>query len=435
MRRIILAVILFIAFATVLFFINKPASRPNIIVILVDTLRADHLGAYGYSRDTSPNFDKLAKDSQLFTRAIASSSWTVPSVASLLSGLNPSGHMTTPVRERPKALKIGDRYPDAIDSMPEIFLKNGYQTAAITTNPWITKDFGFDQGFQTLDFFSRARAEKVIKSAKKRIDILQKKPDPFLLYMHFLDPHSPYTPPAAYEKMFVDAKMDRQYDERNQRKINLYDAEIRYFDDQLGEFIRFLKEKNIYDDTVIVFVSDHGEAFDEHGNGGHGYQLHIEEVHIPLTIKAPGFSGENRDTVSHIDVLPTLLKMAGIEVPATLPGLALNDKKALSARSSVLSELYRVKRQRSVTTPEGTRLIVSMGDTKKPTDEMTTKGTYDLDTDPYELNPIHDENLTRDLRGRLETALQESVPQAEAAEVPMDEKTMKTLETLGYLND
>lgn len=436
--KIILAVAIFSVLGLSLLYLPKftKKSSPNIFVLLIDTLRADHLGTYGYSRDTSPNIDKLAKDSIVFHRALAAASWTAPSVSTILSGLYPSQHTNQPVRERGRALKLGSKLPNSIETMSERLKTRGYRTAGISTNPWITAEFNIDQGFDNFHYFDRAAAEKVVKSAKKIVGSY-KETEPSFLYMHFMDPHSPYAPQKSFANLFSGSNGKHPYGEVEQKKINLYDAEIKYTDHHIGTFIDFLKEKNLYDDAVIILLADHGEAFLEHGTSGHGYQLFMEEVHIPLLVKVPGHKGSILKSVSQIDVLPTILDVVGADPDVSLPGVSLLDSEAIEKRTGVLSEVYRVYEQHAYTTTEGERLIKDFGNRKSPF-LTQSQGLFNLNQDPSEQKLIESPEITAELDGYLQGVNQnnqKNISKVDSNEVTISDSTFKKLESLGYIND
>ena len=406
---------------------------PNIIVILIDTLRADHLGAFGYERNISANIDKLAAESLNFSRAIAAASWTAPSVTSILSGLYPTAHTNQPPKRFSTARQLGNKIPENVHLIQQMLKQRDYQTAAISSNPWVSKDFDFDKGFDRFYYAKHINAGKIVELGKKEIELFVKDPsNPFFLYLHFIDPHEPYLPHPDFT--FEGNLKSRQYSEEMMKKINLYDGEIQYTDTQLGIFFDYLRNKGLYDNSVIVLVSDHGEAFEEHGIFGHGFNLNIEEVHVPLFIKGLGTIGKFDDTVSHVDIVPTLLDLAGIEKPKVLMGQSLLDLDKVKARTGIYSETYRVFRQRAFSTTAGERLIVEMGDTTHPKHTMTKRGVYDLVKDPYELNSIEDASLDAELQGYLESMIAKNQPVSKPQEVKIPDKTLEQLETLGYIN-
>lgn len=315
------------------------APRPNIVVYLVDTLRQDHLGVYGYERPTSPRLDALAEDSVVFRQAFAPSSWTKASTASILTGMHPIHHGAT---------SRTSRLSEDATLLAQYLEPLGYSRQAVVTNPFVVGHWGFDRGYdEFLDLGERApgaqgwqhvTAEMVHRRAFHMLD--QRPADqPFFLYLHTIDVHGPNNPKPPYDTLFTDApkppgqagRLTPDQPGRALETIDLYDAEIRSMDDQLGAFLDELKARGLYENTVIWFVSDHGEEFLDHGRGGHGTQLFNETVVVPLMVKLPfnESAGTVVDTpVSVIDLVPTQLALLGETPPPTVEGMDLRDVMA-----------------------------------------------------------------------------------------------------------
>lgn len=413
--------------------LNQKTKATNVIVILVDTLRADHLSLYGYERSTSPNLDKLAEESLVFSRAISTASWTPPGTTSVLSGLYPTTHTNQPPKRLTTAAHLGNKIPPEVKLLPVILKEQLYQTAALTSNPWITEEFGFDRGFDRFYYSKHIDAKNLIERSKKTIDrFLQNSDTPFFLYLHLIDPHAPYT---AHSEFPFQGKLSRgNYSEEAMGDINAYDSEIAFTDFHLGRLFDYLKSKGLYEDSIIVVVSDHGEAFHEHGITGHGFNLHIEEVHVPLIIKGIGKTGFVTEAVSQVDIVPTLLDKLKIAAPYALDGISLLNPSLIKQRAGVYSETYRIYRQRAFSTVAGERLIVEMGDIENPKELMSKKGLYDLNKDPYESNSIEDAPMYDELRSYLESMVAKNIPITTPQEVEIESKTVEQLETLGYIN-
>lgn len=291
---------------------------PNVVVYLVDTLRRDHLGLYGYERETSPRLDDFASDAIVYERAYSTTGWTRPAAASVLTGLVPGRH---------GAVTLDDRLSADIELLSESLLAKGYATAAFVTNVNVTDVWGFDQGFEHFDDV-RARtgkndAEIVIDACEAHLEADSKRP--FFLYVHTQDPHGNYNPPGEYADLFrapgdsgpalkPAAISSSVAPEALRRTIAAYDGEIAYSDAQFGRFLDFLKAKGLYDNTFIFYVSDHGEEFVDHAGGGHGHTLYEELVRIPMLVKFPGarYAGARiAQPVSLVDVVPTVLDYLG----------------------------------------------------------------------------------------------------------------------------
>jgi arylsulfatase A-like enzyme len=295
------------------------AGAPLVVLYLVDTLRADHLGLYGYRRGTDPELRRFAQDAVVFDAAIASSSWTKPSVASLFTSLPASEHRCvqfyTPLD--PSFVTLAERMREA-----------GYATGAVVANRLVhAKDGRFDQGFA---FFTSPpepqRAAEVVDEALRFLD--DRKGRPTFLYVHALDPHSPYSPPPPFDRRYGPAPTAARpasepyhYRKRDDlaRIVAQYDGEIAYGDREFGRFVQALKQRGLYDRALIVFLSDHGEEFLDHGDWVHGHTLFDELVRVPLVVKYPGRQHAGRRVghqVQLLDALPTILKTQGLAVPA-----------------------------------------------------------------------------------------------------------------------
>lgn len=421
---------------------TKKPEKPNILVLLLDTTRADHLSFYGYDRPTSPVIDAFAKENLVCSYAVTAAPWTPPSVTSILSGLYVSSHGLMPPNGREEAQQASARLESNVDTLQKVLKGRGYTTAAVSPNPWISKDFGFDQNFDSFTFIGRARAEEVTKAGMAELDRLSADGKPFFLYMHYLDPHDPYDPPEAYRKLFSGPVTGRTYKEKALRNIGLYDGEIRYLDDWLGKLFSYLKEKGLYDDLTIVLVGDHGEQFYERGNHGHGNQLFNEEVHVPLIIKTGPDSKHKRIdfTVSTIDIYPTVLELLGIERPKNLQGVSLLHDELATQRGGVFSEIFRKYQQKAFVSFEGKKLIIGSteeGKMLEATDpSQNVIGVFDRRADYQELAPLNDAALLGELqnefRATYKKALENHV-QSSGAGGKVQEDTLKQLESLGYL--
>jgi arylsulfatase A-like enzyme len=426
--------------------------RPNILFLMLDTLRADHLSGYGYERQTSPVLDAFAKENLKAAFALTAAPWTPASVASMFTGLYPSSHRMMPPNDRELAKKGLTRVSDDLEMLAERLKTAGYVTAGVSPNPWITKQFGYTQGFDQFYFIDREPANKIAESGREIIEAWEKKKvsDPFFLYLHFLDPHDPYTPPGEYATKFAGPlqRSPFTYSKDMQDKINLYDGEIAFLDQELGKFFDYLRSKKLYDDLVIVIVSDHGEQFMEHGDERHGYKLYNEEVHIPLLLKTGRAIDRGRvinETVSTVDILPTLLARTGIKNPDTLPGVSLMDEAALKARRGIMSEIRKKYDMKSVTDLPGNRLIMDVAFDETNPDPMRsleawvaprTLGLFDSRNEYACMQPVQNRGIEARLRGTFDelhtTALKALVAPLSSGEQIKDE-TLEQLKSLGYL--
>lgn len=447
-RCALLAVTCATAVATCLACRPAPERRSDVIIYLVDTLRADHLGCYGYPRETSRRIDAFAEDSVLFEEAVAQSAWTRPAVTSILTGLDPHSHG---VQERLDALSR------SFDTLPEILRREGYQTAAFVSSAVITAKFGFDQGFDTF----RQRVKETIEPERPTSEwvneealrwLAQREPDrPFFLFLHTLDPHMPYRPPEPYRRRLapradpragllehVVALRDGQQpsSERDREEISaLYDAEIAANDAAFGRLVSELQARGLYDSLMLVFVSDHGEELLDHGGWEHGATLYQELVHVPLLLKLPGGTGAGRrigEMVRQVDVLPTVLDVLGSKIPAGIQGTSLLPllQGSLRRPPAAFSSLNVDGRRIESAILRDKKLIHTLAHDRRP----LGLELYDLAADPEEQRNLAavDPAAVRGLSWLLEQRAKAGSPK-KAPEVPLDPELARQLRALGYL--
>ncbi len=311
--------------------------RPNVVLYIVDTLRADHLGCYGYPGPTSPHIDAFAKESTRFERASAQSAWTKPSVASIISGLYPPVH---------GANSVSDILSDEVTTLAETLEAAGYATAAFVTNSVLSREYGFDQGYEHFEYLKEPGGREFHQLSdtvnESVFSWLGERPEgkPFFLFVHTMDPHAPYTPRSPFSEKFAGGVQDpivgllpnvnaltwrgrgpAKYTARDLKA--LYDGEIAFNDSQFGALVERLKELNLFDASVVVFLSDHGEEFGDHGRWQHGFSLYQEILHVPLIIKFPNGDGAGavvERVVGQVDVMPTVLDAVGLVPSAAIQG-------------------------------------------------------------------------------------------------------------------
>jgi hypothetical protein len=309
----------------------------NVIFISIDTLRADHLGCYGYPRDTSPELDEFSRGAVLFRKAIAQAPSTVPSHASMFTARIPAHHGAS----RSRLLPIS---PD-VTTLAEILQRAGYRTISYNGGGQVSATFGFGRGFEVYE--SVAKQDTFAQKVDAAIDWLDANPgEKFFLFLHTYEPHAPYTPDPRYVDL-VDAGDDgdppfridpaplNDLDDirgpldpqRVRTLVRRYDGEIRSMDEAFGRLIDSLVAKDLYDNTTVVFTSDHGEALGEHGAVAmHSHTLYDELLHVPLIVKLAGSrpaSDVIEPQVRSIDIMPTLLELLGLESPAEVEGRSL----------------------------------------------------------------------------------------------------------------
>ncbi|MDH4067276.1 MAG: sulfatase, partial [Acidobacteriota bacterium] len=298
------------------------ARRPNVIVYLVDTLRADRIGAYGYERPISPAIDAFAERATLFENAVAQTSWTRPAVATLFTGMWPAAHRVNRGR---------DQLADGTRVLAEVLKEAGYETMAFVANPNVYRRFGLGQGF---DYYRHMPGKKP-PSDQINLEVAawldQRATDrPFFLYVHTVDPHDPYEPPESYRHKFAPGTDEllalpkrARWSKQHLRELSdLYDAEIAFNDSSFGELVDHLESRGLWQNSMVIFLSDHGEEFQEHGSWTHGRTLFDESIKIPLIVKWPGQRrGERRqDLAQQIDVPASILGAAGLAWPQAFEG-------------------------------------------------------------------------------------------------------------------
>ena len=307
---------------------------PLAILYLVDTLRADHTGVYGYKRNTTPELDAFAKDAIVFEAAVAHASWTKPSVASILTSHLPGQH---------RAVQLRDPLDRSQVTIAGRLDARGFATGAAIANSVIYgEESAFDRGF---DFFAGLHGDDDTRSKLVGADVVvdtalaflrSRRGLPTFLYVHTMDPHVPYAPPAPFDRMFEphataehpahDPRSDYKEPLDLERMVAQYDGDVAFGDREFGRFVRELKALGLYDDALVLFMADHGEEFLDHGRWLHGRSLFDELIRIPLVLKLPGGRGRGariERQVQGVDVMPTLLEAMGAPLPPDLVGRPL----------------------------------------------------------------------------------------------------------------
>lgn len=453
-------------------------SRPNVVLITLDTVRADHLSVYGYERDTTPNLARLAKSSVVFESAYSASDLTLPSHASLFSGLSPRSHGAHADAEgRP----WGHGLPDRVDTLAEQFSAQGYATYAVAANAAVINPrTGLAQGFRHFDarlgpapgggarsWLPRYHVGKFLESlglhrepyrdagairhSAERVLDAAGQAQPFFLFLNWMDAHFPYSPPEPDASLFPgrdpaatlhDNKADylalrdeilsgrgELAPDARAHLVSQYDGGIHYVDRELAAVLDNMESAGILRDTLVFITADHGEAFGEHGSMSHGVSVYDEQTRVPAILFGPGFTPGRSSAPVSVDAIAALL-------PA-LAETAATDRDALLAnlrRDAVVTESYPetwVMRLIPTTTAP-TRAIRS--DTGK---WLQTEGQagrfFDLATDPDELSPIGADADARGsaLAAKLDSWLQ-THPEGSGKPVRLDPTTADALEALGY---
>lgn len=435
--------------------VEKRPVRANIVYILVDTLRADHLGCYGYDRDTSPRMDQAAAAGFVFNNMISVCPWTNPAIVSLFTGLYPQS-IFPPV---PHGRAIRLNLPLEVDTMAEILQANGYATLAVVDHPGINEKHNFSQGFdQYVDPFkeegwhewSGTDPADVFTACDRLLE--QHQDSSFLLYVHVIWPHVPYDAGPAYTGIFGEGHTEVRESEK-QGVINDYDAEIKKSDDFVGRIMDSLENKDLLENSFVIITSDHGEAFWEHGLWEHGNSLFNELLQVPLIICPPRKlakpTGNIPDLLSNVDLFPTVLEMAGIQVPPDIDGLSLlpyvngqgrpadpivfsenahsNIVHGLSCQTKDLKLIYSAAKP-----------IKNAKALRKDLNAGRLVSSYAISEDPGENTDLGKPRkaLLGELRARLVEHKKLNDKRRSKYEVltrPLDKKTRDKLRTLGYI--
>ena len=424
---------------------------PNIVLYVVDTLRADALGVYGNTDSSSPGIDAFASEGVVFENAYANASWTRASMGSLLTGLLPWNH---------GAEGRDDRLPGEVVTLAEILSQRGYATALVSSNPNVGPVFGFEQSFdEVIELYARTqpgpvRGKELIAPSdevtREALSWLEQTQGPFFLVVLSIDPHAPYTPPRRFDpaKLRAGTRVNGLFPSLNREDLSeleqarireLYQAEVAFNDDSFAALIDGLRARGALDDTIVVLTSDHGEEFWEYGTRGHGHTLSEPVLRIPLVIRHPASKqllagGRTARPIQLVDVVPTVLDLAGLPAAAELDGrsffevgdgpwnpilagLSLDERRLLSARD------------------ERWKLVWDL--------EADTLALHDLMAPRPEASPLDPatDAAAAQAVARLRAALSQSVaasasrggaPHSRAGELPREVE--ESLRALGYLD-
>ncbi len=424
----------------------RPPEGPNVVLIVVDTLRADHLGCYGYERATSPHIDQLARESTHFLQALSAAPWTSPSFSSLLTACYP------------RLVGFWGTDPPVIDErfilLAEIFRENNYATEGIISHSFLSKSLGFGQGFDAYDEDNALGHQHVSSpslTAKAVSFIRHHRSRPFFLFLHYFDPHYAYILHPEYNYypdyqgglksgesiISLRKKAPRMTSEDVRFVEALYDSEIRFTDEYIGRLLSALKELGLFENTLIVFTADHGEEFCQRGDHwiGHTKTVFEEQIHVPLLIKPAGPSAGEvvEEAVQLLDVGPTILDLAGLARPKNWRphGRSLLAKDAAAAKErAIVSETRRYDLARSVIY-NGWKLVVAPRTHPQPR-------LFDLVNDPGETTDLAAQKaaLTAKLMKWLfdwdETTRWESLGRR-AKGARFSEEQIQRLKSLGYM--
>jgi len=421
----------------------------NIVLISLDTTRPDHLKVYGYDRQTSPNLEAIADDGVVIQNFLTTSSWTLPTHASLFTGLFPSSHGAHYSNAGNTALGDADgapegfdafranRLPDEAVTLAETLQKQGYVTHAIGAGPWFKPVFGLDQGFDhyDADFDSLAgRAGNEVSDLAIRA-IENSLGKSFFLFLNYFDPHDPYDGHGSSWEQFLKPGEDF----KRSKTLAEYDAEILFMDEQIARVTNHLKERELYESSWIIVTSDHGEHFGEHGLEGHGFSLYEPVVRGVLIVKPPRgveLAFDPKKRTQSVDVMPTLLHALSIPIPEGVEGQRLD-----ALTHPVVTELYRsagnvrwkgerFRRELRAIYVGDHKLLVS----SKPDDPDA--GLFDLSTDPEESTDLSDTQpgKVKSMLALLAEWSADRTPLEHQAVEDLDPETRRQMEALGYLD-
>lgn len=431
---------------------GRPADKLNIILISIDTLRADHLRCYGYGRETSPHIDAWAGGGTRFTQAVAQAPYTVSSHMSMLTGLYPSFHKVNEIRTSVMNPKIR--------TLAETLYAEGYRTWAITGGGQVSSNYGFSEGFESYIEFTARRRDVEMRVAETIDFIKKEKANPFFVFFHTYKPHAPYRPGPPYDTMFDPGYRGKitgsiaQIEDINAGRLPasaedldhlaaLYDGDIREMDDQLAKLLDFLKAEKLDERTLVVFTSDHGEEFGEHGKVGiHSHSLFEELVRVPLVMVLPGRipAGLVCDSqVQSVDILPTILDLAGVKDKAATAGLAgesllplMRKGRSAGPERKAFSERLAIDHihLRALRTPESKYIF--QDDKAK---NVVSHRLFDLVQDPREQAAIEPQPAAlRELFQQILFLIEEAKRvETSPREKQIEQETLDALKALGYI--
>ncbi|MHC5094576.1 MAG: sulfatase-like hydrolase/transferase, partial [Planctomycetota bacterium] len=418
----------------------------HIVLISMDTTRADYLSCYGYQHKTTPNIDAVAAEAVRFEQAIAPIPLTLPSHSTMLTGTIPPYHGIHD--------NLNYMLADSNLTLAEMLKASGYTTGGIISSYVLEDGFGLGQGFDTYDdefdeidnqLGAERRGGEVSAHAIKWLD--ENRDEDFFLFLHYYDPHSPYDPPEPYRGLFGsiaaaeaigltdNTSLTADTDEKKKVFKLTYAEELAYTDHCIGQVINKLKSLDLYDSTLLIITGDHGEAFGEREEMGHGYYIYQESIHVPLIVKLPG--QQTAKTVSGavglIDITPTVCSLLGIEAPQYIQGRDLSG--ALFDEPSKDDDRYIYSESLLATKYKASPLLAVTGNRFKYI-QTARPELYDLIDDPGETHNLVDaqSQRARILQDVLGVMLEESL----AAGTPdsaleLDEESLKKLQSLGYV--
>ncbi len=417
---LIAALCLILGSGTYLLLNNRTAEIQNIILISIDTCRADYLSCYGYPQETTPHIDAFAKESTLFEHTVSPVPITLPAHSSMLTGTIPPFHGVHN--------NVDYQLAPANETLQEILKRNGFNTAAIVSTFVLDKTRGLAQGFNTYDdsfeetettsrFGNERKGKETTDVALKWLE--QNKADPSFLFLHYYDPHQDYAPPEPFASAFPD---------------NPYAGEIAFTDHCIGRVISKLKELELYDSALIIITGDHGEMLGEHGEDEHSYFIYEAAIKVPLLIKLPGQDEALRipDPVALVDLAPTVCSLLGITMSQPVQG---QDISAL-IKGDVPEDYARYIYSESMEpTRIGASSLMSISTGKWKYIQAPRREIYDLYADAREENNLIQQEVhrARILEDKLWETLEQSMRKDLDSRIQLDAESVKRLQSLGYV--
>ncbi len=428
--------------------------QPDIILITIDALRADHLGIYGYDRPTSPSIDAFARGAVVIRDHISQAPYTKASIASLFTGLFPTAHkvFTTAVHftaamsgRVPANIPLTDVLDSEVTTLAEQLAAAGYQTVGLNTNPFLLREFGFAQGFSQYEFLSGdgefGNAADVTARALQAIDARDTS-RPLFLWFHLMEPHASYTPAEPYRRMFPsrtppllvppetiprwiaqDGSTDARFYEA------LYDGEIRQADAALGGFFDGLRSRKLFDTSIIALTADHGDEFFDHGGFDHNRTLYDEMVRVPLIVAAPGLKPGIREVETQaVDLMPTLAAQAGRTAPEGLHGADIwrvlegKEDGEQYAYSEIPGKLYslRTREWKFISSLQGGHRLYRIKE--DPHEQQNVVGSHPDETERY-----------RDLLAKILASAATAGKKVRGQAAPIQPRVLERLKALGYV--
>lgn len=403
--------------------------KPNVLVITVDTTRADHLQPYGYKGIRTPNLESLAKRGILFRQCATTSPLTLPSHCSIMTGTYPTYH----------GVRINGNTAMSMEhlTMAEAFADNGYQTGAFIGAFVLDGRWGLNQGFRHYDDqFDLTKFKKldlglvqrpgnqVVDAALTWLD--DQKDKPFFAWLHLYDPHTPYSPPEPYRSEYA-----------SNNRVGLYDAEIAFMDSQIGRCLEWLKKNRLTERTIVAVIGDHGEGLGDHGEMTHGYFIYDYAVHVPFILSTPvaEMNGiQISSQVRTIDLYPTLLQASGIPIPKQVQGTSL--LPLIERRGAGGQPLFAYSESMAPSIQYGWSPLLSLRTPKYKYIDAPRPEFYDLENDPGEKTDIREEHtkVTAEFDQALKKVVAETGAGAPEANVAnLDSETVERLAALGYI--